>query len=177
LLGVRAVRVWSEWLADSDPGLHVLLLEQQGDEEVGRAIDWTNSTVSFFRKKTGVPVLVHLGKEALNPFKDLPAEGLLFPFLARMRPGNRTTEFGQRCRHLGIQGVTLHSYRYAWGKRAKTAGYPRAVRAGSAGTQQQSGASRLHAPGARKDSVPGRVRTTSRAGNHGAGPLNGGLSF
>jgi integrase len=124
LLGVRAVRVWSEWLADSDPGLHVLLLEQQGDEEVGRAIDWTNSTVSFFRKKTGVPVLVHLGKEALNPFKELPAEGLLFPFLASMRPGNRTTEFGQRCRHLSIKGVTPHSYRYAWGKRAKTAGYP-----------------------------------------------------
>jgi hypothetical protein len=27
-------------------------------------IDWTNNTVSFFRKKTGVPVLVQLGGEA-----------------------------------------------------------------------------------------------------------------
>jgi integrase len=25
---------------------------------------------------------------------------------------------------LKIQGVTLHSYRYAWAERAKTAGYP-----------------------------------------------------
>ena len=25
---------------------------------------------------------------------------------------------------LGIKGVTLHSYRYAWAERAKTAGYP-----------------------------------------------------
>ena len=25
---------------------------------------------------------------------------------------------------LGIEGVTLHSYRYAWAERAKTAGYP-----------------------------------------------------
>jgi len=30
-------------------------------------------------QKTGVPVLVHLGAEALNLFKDLPSEGVLFP--------------------------------------------------------------------------------------------------
>ncbi|MGA2242130.1 MAG: hypothetical protein ABSH11_08835 [Verrucomicrobiota bacterium] len=28
------------------------------------------------------------------------------------------------CRQLGITGVTLHSYRYAWAERAKTVGYP-----------------------------------------------------
>jgi hypothetical protein len=27
--------------------------------------------------------------------------------------GDRATEFKQRCRQLGIKGVTLHSYRYA----------------------------------------------------------------
>jgi len=27
-------------------------------------------------------------------------------------------------RQLGIKGVTLHSYRYAWAERAKVAGYP-----------------------------------------------------
>jgi hypothetical protein len=42
-------------------------------------MDWTNSTVSFAGKKTGVPVLVHLGADALNLFKGLPAEGWLFP--------------------------------------------------------------------------------------------------
>jgi hypothetical protein len=61
-----------------------------------------------------VPVLVHLGGEALNLFKDLPGEGPLFPYLSRVRPGDRVTEFGSRCRQLGIVGVTLHSYRYAW---------------------------------------------------------------
>jgi len=98
----------------------------QGDLALlkGEDVDWTNGTVSFFRKKTGVPVLVHLGKEALNVLKDLPAEGLLFPYLASVRAGDRATEFGQRCRRLGIKGVTLHSYRYAWAERAKTAGYP-----------------------------------------------------
>ena len=98
----------------------------QGDVAIlkGEDIDWANGTVSFFRRKTGVPVLVHLGKAALNLLKDLPAEGLLFPYLAGVRPGDRATEFGQRCRQLGIKGVTLHSYRYAWAERAKSVGYP-----------------------------------------------------
>jgi len=67
---------------------------------------------------------VHLGKEALRLLQDLPSEGLLFPYLASVRPGDRATEFGQRCRGLGIKGVSLHSYRYAWAERAKSAGYP-----------------------------------------------------
>jgi len=71
-----------------------------------------------------VPVLVHLGSEALNLFKDLPSEGMLFPYLSRVRAGDRATEFASRCRQLGIVGVTLHSYRYAWAERAKTVGYP-----------------------------------------------------
>jgi integrase len=90
----------------------------------GEDVDWQNNTVSFVRKKTGVPVLVHLGGEALNLFKDLPAEGPLFPYLSRVRAGDRATEFKSRCRQLGIVGVTLHSYRYAWAERAKTVGYP-----------------------------------------------------
>jgi integrase len=56
--------------------------------------------------------------------KDLPAEGPLFPYLSRVRAGDRATEFASRCRQLGIVGVTLHSYRYAWAERAKTVGYP-----------------------------------------------------
>jgi integrase len=90
----------------------------------GEDVDWQQGTVSFTRKKTGVPVIVHLGTEALNVFKDLPSEGVLFPYLSSVRAGDRATEFGQRCRRLGITGVTLHSYRYAWAERAKIAGYP-----------------------------------------------------
>jgi len=87
-------------------------------------VDWENRTVSFTRKKTGVPVILHLGEEALNTLKDLPSEGLLFPYLSGVRAGDRATEFKQRCRGLGIEGVSLHSYRYAWAERAKTCGYP-----------------------------------------------------
>ena len=42
-----------------------------------------------------------------------------------LRPrGIFLSEFGQRCRQLGIKGVTLHSYRYAWAERARVAGMP-----------------------------------------------------
>ena len=50
--------------------------------------------------------------------------GPLFPYLRTVRAGDRATEFKQRCDGLGIKGVSLHSYRYAWAERAKTAGYP-----------------------------------------------------
>jgi integrase len=90
----------------------------------GEDVDWKTNTVSFTRRKTGVPVVVHLGTEALTLLKDLPAEGFLFPYLAEVRAGDRATEFSSRCRQLGIKGVTLHSYRYAWAERAKTAGMP-----------------------------------------------------
>jgi integrase len=87
-------------------------------------VDWENRTISFMRKKTGRPVIVHLGDEALNLLKDLPSEGQLFPYLSGVRCNDRATEFWQRCQRLGIKGITLHSYRYAWAERAKSAGYP-----------------------------------------------------
>jgi integrase len=90
----------------------------------GENVDWTSNTVNLTRKKTGVPVLVHLGPEAQQLFNDLPAEGPLFPYLSKVRAGDRATEFGSRCRLLGIKGVTLHSYRYAWAERARVAGMP-----------------------------------------------------
>lgn len=98
----------------------------QGDIALlkGEDIDWENNTVSFFRKKTGVPVLLHLGPAALELFKDMPSIGPLFPYLAQVRSGDRATEFAQRCQQLNIKGVTLHSYRYAWAERAKMVGYP-----------------------------------------------------
>jgi integrase len=90
----------------------------------GEDVDWDNHTISFTRKKTSVPVILHLGAEALSVLKDLASEGFLFPYLSRVRAGDRATEFKQRCRGLGIEGVSLHSYRYAWAERAKACGYP-----------------------------------------------------
>jgi integrase len=53
-----------------------------------------------------------------------PKEGYLFPRIAVHHEKHRAAEFKRRCRRLKINGVTLHSYRYAWAERAKQAGYP-----------------------------------------------------
>lgn len=90
----------------------------------GEDVDWQQHVISFFRKKTKSVAKLHFSHEVERILQDLPSSGLLFPYLARVRAGDRATEFKQRCRGLEIEGVSLHSYRYAWAERAKTAGYP-----------------------------------------------------
>lgn len=91
-------------------------------------VDWTARIICFVRMKTRwrgqQPPQIRFGKEVETILAGLPKHGPLFPYLATVRPGDRATEFKQRCAGLGIQGVTLHSYRYAWAERAKVAGYP-----------------------------------------------------
>jgi integrase len=118
-----------------------------------------------------VPVLVHLGAEALNVFKDLPAEGMLFPYLSRVRAGDRATEFGQRCRQLGISGSTWHSYRYAWAERAKTAGMPERFAQEALGHNSKGCASRPRQTRPHEHSVTGRLREEGRMRGDGEGKL------
>jgi len=87
-------------------------------------IDWPNQTIAYARKKTGSLAMIHFGPDIEEVLRPLPATGYLFPYLQSVRSGDRATEFKQRCEGLGIKGVTLHSYRYAWAERAKTCGYP-----------------------------------------------------
>jgi|GEM_PF-1622078 len=111
-------------LINADSGVFELNIAAGNERLRAEDVDWSAGTVGFTRKKTGVPVIVHLGKDALEVLKDLPVEGALFPYLSAVRACDRATEFSQRCKQLGIHGVTLHSYRYAWAERAKVAGYP-----------------------------------------------------
>lgn len=87
-------------------------------------VDWQNQLISYRRMKTGTLATMRLDEEMAEILKDLPGSGPLFPYLRSVRAGDRATEFKQRCEGLGIKGVSLHSYRYAWAERAKTAGYP-----------------------------------------------------
>jgi integrase len=87
-------------------------------------IDWEHRVISFARKKTGSIALLRFDEETAQILGALPANGPLFPYLRSVRAGDRATEFKQRCDGLGIKGVSLHSYRYAWAERAKKAGYP-----------------------------------------------------
>ncbi|MCK9590287.1 MAG: hypothetical protein M0Q93_13120 [Terrimicrobiaceae bacterium] len=91
-------------------------------------VDWPNRVISFFRMKTRwrnqQPPQIRFGKDVEAILATLPKIGQLFPYLATVRPGDRATEFKQHCLGLGIHGVSLHSYRYAWAERAKIVGYP-----------------------------------------------------
>ena len=87
-------------------------------------VDWGNKTLSYFRSKTGQPARICFDDDVADILRGLPAHGPLFPNLRNVRASDRATEFKQRCRGLGIDGVTLHSYRYSWAERAREAGYP-----------------------------------------------------
>jgi integrase len=87
-------------------------------------VDWRNILISYERMKTGTVAIMRLDEDMKEILRDLPGEGPLFPYLRSVRAGDRATEFKQRCTGLGIKGVSLHSYRYAWAERAKAAGYP-----------------------------------------------------
>jgi integrase len=87
-------------------------------------VDWRNNVISYERLKTKTVAVMRLDEEMAEILKDLPGTGPLFPYLSTVRAGDRATEFKQRCDGLGIKGISLHSYRYAWAERAKTAGYP-----------------------------------------------------
>jgi integrase len=87
-------------------------------------VDWQRRTISYQRQKTGEWAHLQIGGRLEELLRLLPSEGLLFPAVARSNNSARSSEFCRRCRLLHIQGVSLHSYRYAWAQRACTAGYP-----------------------------------------------------
>jgi integrase len=93
-------------------------------------INWEDRTICFTRKKlksrgTNLkPTLFRFGAEIEALLKRRLAVGPLFPYLCTVRAGDRATEFKQRCDGLGISGVSLHSYRYAWAERALKCGFP-----------------------------------------------------
>ena len=93
-------------------------------------INWQTRTICFTRKKlksrgTSIkPTLFRFSADIEAVLKRRPVVGQLFPYLCTVRAGDRATEFKQRCDGLGISGVSLHSYRYAWAERALKCGFP-----------------------------------------------------
>jgi integrase len=87
-------------------------------------VDWSNQTISYFRRKTGKPAILRFGTEVAAILRRLPASGPLFPNWSKLTSAHRADRFHTRCQSLGISGVSMHSYRYAWAERAAEAGYP-----------------------------------------------------
>jgi integrase len=85
-------------------------------------IDWSDHVISYVRRKTGTPAFIHFGPAVEAVLRSLPTQGLLLPKIALWMEKHRAKEFKRRCVGLGILGVSLHSYRYAWAERAKQCG-------------------------------------------------------
>src|SRR5262245_25958471 len=71
-------------------------------------VDWNSRTICYSRRKlksrgtTIKPALIRFGSEVEAVLKRRPLRGALFPYLRTVRPGDRATEFKQRCAGLKI---------------------------------------------------------------------------
>lgn len=87
-------------------------------------LDWNTRTLTYFRMKTGEQAQMAISQRLGAILNHLPTEGPLFPKLSQATTNTRAADFRCLCKRLAIEGVSLHSYRYAWAERAKTCGYP-----------------------------------------------------
>ncbi|NBR87833.1 MAG: hypothetical protein EBT61_20420, partial [Verrucomicrobia bacterium] len=87
-------------------------------------VNWIQKTIQFNRLKTGTHAHLTIGRNLEALLQKLPKTGFLFPTIAKISSSDRAAEFYRRCKLLGITGVSLHCYRYAWAERAASCGYP-----------------------------------------------------
>jgi integrase len=78
----------------------------------------------YQRQKTGEWAYLKIGSRLEALLRQLPAQGPLFPRIGSTNTHARAAESRRRCRLLKINGISLHSYRYAWAEQAKNCGYP-----------------------------------------------------
>ena len=86
--------------------------------------NFADGVLVYVREKTGTQASIRIGERLKSILDQLPSDGLLFPKIATLCSVARSAEFYRRCHLLGIVGVSLHSYRYAWAERAFSVGYP-----------------------------------------------------
>lgn len=91
--------------------------------------DKDSNTLHFYRQKLeckdgGALSCLCVGARLRALLDQLPKKGHFFPKIHSELPKDRSTEFRRRCRTLKIKDRVLHSYRYSWAQRAKSAGMP-----------------------------------------------------
>ncbi len=90
-------------------------------------IDRSLNIIRYHRKKLSKdlpPACLVIGDRMKKLLEKLPGQGQFFPHISRISSNHRAAEFRRKCKVLGISGISLHSYRYAWAQRAQAAGYP-----------------------------------------------------
>lgn len=135
----RRAITWAEHCdivdTESDPErrMYYELLWETGGSQTdvamldARCIDWKRRLLIFHRRKLSPdapPAQLSIGPRLESLLRKLPSCGPLFPGWSQTLNKDRAAEFRRRCRILGIDGISLHSYRYAWAERAFAAGYP-----------------------------------------------------
>jgi integrase len=98
-----------------------MLWETGGSQSDISSLNWSQidleaETIRFSRRKlagkqSGGESLLRIGPCLRNLLNTWASE-------------NRSSEFSRRCKMLGIEGRSLHSYRYAWAQRARAARMP-----------------------------------------------------
>jgi hypothetical protein len=91
-------------------------------------IDLFNKRLTFNRRKLERrslgEVAIVIGDELQRVLSQLPATGFLFPNLVKQDDKVRASRFRKVADRQGFTEITLHSYRYAWARRAKSFGMP-----------------------------------------------------
>ncbi|MEM1223627.1 MAG: tyrosine-type recombinase/integrase, partial [Verrucomicrobiota bacterium] len=91
-------------------------------------IEWDQQVLLYRRMKTqnrGYEFAkIRIGSKLKSILEKLPTDGFLFPNLVRQSLEQRSKRFRLHCEALGIKGICLHSYRYAWAERARKADVP-----------------------------------------------------
>jgi hypothetical protein len=62
--------------------------------------------------KTGEQAQLAISRPMAAILEHLPTTGPLFPKISMTSDNARSTEFYRRCKLPGMEGVSLHSYRY-----------------------------------------------------------------
>jgi hypothetical protein len=92
-------------------------------------VDKETNTIEFVRQKlehresVGLTCLC-IGRRLQAILDQFSQEGYRFAKIRLELPKHRSAEFRRRGRTLKIKGRVLHSYRYAWAQRARSAGMP-----------------------------------------------------
>jgi integrase len=93
-----------------------------------KSVNWVKRRLTFGRRKLRgkglVPVLMAIGPNLQTILAKLPEKGEFFPRLSGLGENVRASHFTKLCRRAGVEGVSLHCYRYSWAERAENAGMP-----------------------------------------------------
>lgn len=99
----------------------------QSDAAHFRIEHLTQGEIVYERMKTGMRAAQAISSELRKHLQLAIAgrtKGFILPSMQAMDQKDRATIFRRHCKRLGIVGVSMHSYRYAWAERAFQLGVP-----------------------------------------------------